>query len=99
MATQTSTKTATESLYTLEQDVPRDVEVDLDYFKEAEDGTAVQIQDMASNNPKFRDTRRVMIRDIRGKIQNFSLENNGFQYFEHHPPADLVLDDARIKEI
>ena len=103
METQTFTETeSTPVSYAIKESPlakPVDVEVDLPYFKQSDDGTPAQIGDMASNNPKFCDTRRVRIRDIRGKENEFHLETHGFQYFKHYVPENLVFEDEDIKAI
>jgi hypothetical protein len=102
MATETSTVTTVPTTsFTLKHSSsaePIDVEVDIHYFKEPEDGTAAGREDLASNNPKSCDTRLTIIRDIRGQEHNFKLEVNGFEYFHHPAPEPSELEDEKIKE-
>ena len=47
------------------------------------------------NEPK--DTRRMFVQDIRGKENNFSLDQNGFEIVYHLTEEKDFLDDDQIK--
>ena len=106
MATQVQTATEMNHIHqsanfnpTPEITKPHDVETDIVYFKSAEDGSVATIQDIASNDTRFCDVRRVLMRDIRGKEKDFTLEEHGFQFVEHQVPEDACSSEESIKNV
>lgn len=74
-----------------------DVEADIHYFRDAEDGRAATIEDIASNNTSYMDTRKVLIRDIRDQVHRFTLDQHGFMYVNHELTRDHVQNEDTIR--
>lgn len=65
------------------QHKPHDVEAEILYMKDADDGTTPEIKDIADLNPKFLETRQVTVKDVRGSEKDCTLEGNGFEFMHH----------------
>ena len=69
------------------------------------DGTQPPMDDLANENPLYREVRRAKISNVRGTEHNFTLEENGFQYFKLPSiPGDGLVDfenegDPKILEL
>lgn len=75
-----------------------DVEVDIRYVKEPDDGTPMSITDVHGDHEKVRDVRRLLVKDARPNVAEFTLEKNGFQYVNHEAPQEHFSDEFAIKE-
>ena len=82
-----------------EAGTPHDVEADIVYFKPAIDGSFATIQDIASNDPRFCDVRRVLMRDIRGREKDFTLEEHGFEFVECQVEEGECESEDMIKKV
>ena len=76
---------------------PHDVHVDIHYIKEPEDGTQITQESIHVNDPRIRDVRNQLVKDIRNTVDQFELEKNGFQYVTHQVPPDHFVDEASIE--
>ena len=56
-----------------------------------------KLKDIASNNTHFMDTRKVQIKDIRGDVDKFTLDQHGFVYVSHKLAKDQVSSEESIK--
>jgi hypothetical protein len=57
------------------------------------DGSALNMDDLARDDPLFREVRSVHVEDVRGSEDTFNLEEHGFQYFKlPHIPGDGEID-------
>lgn len=78
---------------------PHDVEADVFYVKEAEDRTAMTIEAIQGHDHRFRDVRKLVVKDIRDDAASFTLEKNGFQYMLHDVPKEHFTDEETIKTV
>lgn len=78
---------------------PEHVEADIFYTREPEDGSPVTIESIHRADPKVKDVRRLLVKDVRQNVTDFTLEKNGFQYAHHSVPKDHFADDATIKSL
>lgn len=87
------------------KDGSRDFVTQLGYTIPAADGGNISMDDLATENPTFREVRQVKIHDVRDSPEDFKLDVHGFQY--HKLPSipgegevDFFNhDDPKIAEI
>lgn len=77
---------------------PHDVEADIYYTKpSSNNGTPVTIDQIQGHEPEFLETRKLLIKDVRPNLSNFTLDRNGFQYLTHAVPAEHLASEDAIK--
>jgi hypothetical protein len=74
-----------------------DVQAEINYLKDADDGTHPEIAEIANMVPKFLETRQVTIKDVRGAEKGYTLEEHGFQ-FVHHTASMKDFGDEKTVE-
>lgn len=85
--------------------VPHDFTTLIGYTRPPVNGGEPRMDDLASDNPTFREIRETRIRDLRGMEDGFTLEKNGFQYYKlPQVPGDGIVDftnegDPRILDL
>ena len=52
------------------------------YTRGPADGSEPSVDDLASENPVYRDIRKAKVHDVRGQEGLFNLEEHGFQYYK-----------------
>jgi hypothetical protein len=63
------------------------------YTRPPPEGSLLQMDDLASDHPQFREIRTVKISDVRGSESKFTLEKHGFQYLKLPDiPGEGVVD-------
>lgn len=79
----------------------RDVQTQLNFFKDNEDGSppAPTYVDKPESYERPSDTRDVTIHDVRGREDEFSIYKQGFQIYSHVSQEKDFLDDEKIKEV
>lgn len=79
--------------------VPQDVQAELHYHKPNEDGSppASTYTDRPETYERPSEIHSVLVRDIRGREKDFSLDENGFQTHRHTASEKDFLDDEQIK--
>lgn len=98
--TQTTVLEDTPRHLTIEQSVePHDVNVDIHYTKQPDDGARITIEALHSSDEKFRDIRKTLVKDVRRNVADYTLEKNGFQYVQHEVPQEHLKDDETIKAV
>ena len=97
MASMTCTTTIQETRFTR----PHDVYGDFNYYLDPGDGSLPEPQNVfkpSSFLDKPKDTRRMLVRDVRGKENQFNLDKNGFQFYRHVSKEKDFVDDKCIEE-
>jgi len=74
-----------------------DVQAEIYYFKDADDGTHPEIGEIVNLTPKFLEIRQVTIKDVRGVEKSYTLEEHGFQ-FVHHTASMKYFGDEKAVE-
>jgi hypothetical protein len=109
--THTVTATALQKLETVERptDVqPSNVDAELVYWTEPEGGKTLVLDfttgdDMAetyNKQNKYNSAHRVTVHDVRGSMDEFSLDVHGWKYVKHPVPAvKNWSDEAHVKEV
>lgn len=103
MATQTQTQTAIENSFKIK--AKHDFNTLIGYTKRPLYGGEPPMDDLASENPIFRDVRKAKVVDLRGAEDKFTLEKHGFQYYKlPEIPGNGIVDftdenDPRILQL
>ncbi|KAL7621070.1 hypothetical protein AAE478_008382 [Parahypoxylon ruwenzoriense] len=92
-ATGLATETATASLY--------DVDTELNYYKDPEDGSPPHptYTDRPETYERPTSAHQVHITDVTGREAEFTLDGNGFQYHRHTAEEKDFIDDDHIKAV
>ncbi|KAI9720783.1 MAG: hypothetical protein M1812_002622 [Candelaria pacifica] len=83
-----------------EQYKPHNVEAEFNYYLDPGDGSLPSpnyVDKPDSYNEKPVDTRRVLVHDIRGSEDEYTLDKTGFQVHKHVSKEKDFLDEDRIK--
>ncbi len=68
------------------------------YYQPKADGTPPEVDDLAIIlGPKDMDRREVVVNDIRGKEDQYQLEEHGFQVIHHTTGLDDFADENKVK--
>lgn len=80
--------------------IPHDVHTSLNYYKEPADGSAPHpsIVGKPETYDRPSDPVDVVVRDVRGKEAEFSLDGQGFQFVKHESEEKKFVDEEKIKE-
>ena len=78
---------------------PRDVAAEVLYSKEADDGTPLTLDSIHSSDINFKESRKVLIKDVRNDISDFTLEKHGFEYVNHEVPQAHFVNEESIKAV
>ena len=81
-------------------DKPHDVHASFRYYLENEDGSPpepVDVSKPSSYVDKPDAIRNMLVRDIRGSEDQYTLDKNGFQVFRHVSTEKKFLDEDQIK--
>ena len=63
------------------------------YTRPPINGSPPHMDDLATDNPLYREVRTAKIMDVRGRDEKFNLEQHGFQYFKlPQIPGDGIVD-------
>jgi len=75
------------------------VQTQLNYYKEAEDGSPPEPTYVGRPETYERPSEPldVTVNDIRGEVEKYTLDNNGFQIYNHTSTEKDFLDDDKIK--
>lgn len=79
---------------------PQDVNTNLNYHKPNEDGSPPHptYVDRPETYDRPVETHAVVVKDVRGRESEFSLDKNGFQFYKHQSVEKDFLDDEQIKD-
>jgi hypothetical protein len=77
-----------------------DVESFLNYHKPNEDGSPPHptYVDRPETYDRPFESHKVVVHDVRGNEDKFTLDRNGFQFYKHSALEEDFLDDAQIKD-
>ncbi|KAK0385935.1 hypothetical protein NLU13_7110 [Sarocladium strictum] len=77
-----------------------DVETLLNYHKDNEDGSPPHptYVDRPETYERPSEVHKVLVRDVRGKENQFTLDVNGFQFHKHTAQEKDFVDDAQIQD-
>ena len=80
---------------------PHDVQTTLNYYKDPGDGSPPVPSYIGKPETYERpsETVDVVVNDIRGKEQEYSLDKNGFQIYNHGSVEKDFVDDEHLKEV
>jgi hypothetical protein len=89
-----------QSDHPVESSGPQDVHTILNFHKPNEDGSPPHATyvDRPETYDRPVEPHGVVIKDVRGRENEYSLDNNGFQFYKHQSVEKEFLDDAQIKE-
>lgn len=78
----------------------KDVEALLNYHKDNEDGSPPHptYVDRPETYERPSEVHKVLVRDVRGEEDKFTLDVNGFQFHKHTAHEKDFVDDAQIKD-
>lgn len=78
----------------------KDVETLLNYHKDNEDGSPPHptYVDRPETYERPSEVHKVLVRDVRGKENQFTLDVNGFQFHKHTAQEKDFVDDAQIQD-
>ncbi|KAL5406738.1 hypothetical protein PMIN06_007372 [Paraphaeosphaeria minitans] len=78
---------------------PQDVDTVLHYFKPNADGSPPHATyvDKPETYHRESESHKVTVRDVRGKEDEFTLDRNGFQFYQHASKEKEFVDDEKIK--
>ena len=82
MATQTETVMSTNASGLLSLKGDHGFYTLIGYTRPPVDGSEPRMDDLASDNPAYREIRRAKVIDVRGIEDQFTLEKNGFQFYK-----------------
>ncbi|TAQ86193.1 hypothetical protein B7494_g5485 [Chlorociboria aeruginascens] len=79
---------------------PRDVETTFNYFKDNADGSPPEPNYISRPTSYVRemDSRRLVVHDIRGSEDQYTLDTTGFQIYKHESAEKDFLDDDQIQQ-
>ncbi|KAJ4319050.1 hypothetical protein N0V94_004101 [Neodidymelliopsis sp. IMI 364377] len=80
---------------------PHNVQTALNYHKPNEDGSPPHptYVDRPETYDRPVDTHPVIVKDVRGREDQFSLDVNGFEFFKHASAEKDFLDEEQIKNL
>lgn len=78
----TATITVDEAIPPLKLIAKHDIKTMIGYTRPPATGGEPSMDDLASEHPLYRDVRTADVYDVRGFEDQFTLEENGFQYFK-----------------
>ena len=79
---------------------PHDVYADFNYYVDPQDGSLpepLEVIKPSSFLDKPKDVRTLLVHDIRGEENQYTLEKNGFQFCHHACKETEFLDDQQIE--
>ena len=79
----------------------RDVLADFNYYKDPGDGSgpAPSIVGKPETYERPAETRKMLVKDIRGEEERYALDTTGFQIYRHVSRESAFEDDEEIKRI
>jgi hypothetical protein len=84
---------------TSKRNTPQDVNTVLNYFKPTEDGSPPHATyiDRPDTYKRPSEAHRSIVRDVRGREKDYTLDGNGFQVHSNSANEKDFLDDEKIK--
>ena len=89
-----------QSAQSVESSGPQDVHTILNFHKPNEDGSPPHATyvDRPETYDRPVEPHGVLVHDVRGRENEFSLDINGFQFYKHQSTEKEFLDDAQIRD-
>jgi len=80
---------------------PRDIHTELHFYKDPEDGGPPHptYVDRPETYERPHETHPVVIRDVRGREAEYTLDRNGFEFIRRPALEKDFLDDEQVKAI